>query len=145
MFFFLLVALRRNLDAAFARRVMAVVAGISGIYAFLSVEAVSTGFSLPLLRCLAVDTEKIYFANSRLSGIFGNSNIESSIYAVGIFCAVALACGAEKKGRRALWAVVAAVNALAFLLVFSMGAIACFIAAVAVYLVFAGKGRAAAV
>ena len=79
-----------------------------------------------------------------MNGIFGNANIEASIYAIGIFCAIALVCGAEKKWQRALWAAAAAVDALAFLLVFSMGAMACFAAAVVVYLIFAGKGRVAA-
>ena len=145
VFFFLLVALRKSLDGAFARRVTGVIAGISALYAFLSIEAVSTGLTKTLLARLPMwDTEKIMFQSSRLNGIFGNANIEASIYAIGIFCTIALVCGAEKKWQRALWAAVAAVNALAFLLVFSMGAIACFIAAVAVYLVFAGKGRAAA-
>ena len=145
VFFFLLVALRKSLDGAFARRVMGVIAGISALYAFLSIEAVSTGLTKTLLaRLPALDAEKIVFQNSRLNGIFGNSNIEASIYAIGIFCAIALVCGAEKKWQRALWAAAAAVDALAFLLVFSMGAMACFAAAVVVYLIFAGKGRIAA-
>lgn len=145
VFFFLLVAMHKKFDGAFARRVMGVIAGISAIYALLSVEAVSTGLTKTLLaRLPAVDAEKIVFQNSRLNGIFGNANIEASIYAIGIFCAVALMCGAEKKWQRALWAAAAAVDALAFLLVFSMGAMACFAAAVVVYLIFAGKGRVAA-
>ena len=145
VFFFLLVALRKSLDGAFARRVTGVIAGISALYAFLSIEAVSTGLTKTLLaRLPALDAEKIVFQSSRLNGIFGNANIEASIYAIGIFCAIALVCGAEKKWQRALWAAAAAVDALAFLLVFSMGAMACFAAAVVVYLVFAGKGRVAA-
>lgn len=145
VFFFLLVAMHKKFDGAFARRVMGVIAGISAIYALLSVEAVSTGLCKPLLaRLPALDAEKIVFQNSRLNGIFGNANIEASIYAIGIFCAIALMCGAEKKWQRALWAAAAAVDALAFLLVFSMGAMACFAAAVVVYLIFAGKGRVAA-
>lgn len=145
VFFFLLVALRKSLDGAFARRVTGVIAGISALYAFLSIEAVSTGLTKTLLARLPMwDTEKIMFQSSRLNGIFGNANIEASIYAIGIFCAIALVCGAEKKWQRALWAAAAAVDALAFLLVFSMGAMACFAAAVVVYLIFAGKGRVAA-
>ena len=145
VFFFLLVALRKSLDGAFARRVTGVIAGISALYAFLSIEAVSTGLTKTLLaRLPALDAEKIVFQSSRLNGIFGNANIEASIYAIGIFCAIALVCGAEKKWQRALWAAAAAVDALAFLLVFSMGAMACFAAAVVVYLIFAGKGRVAA-
>lgn len=145
VFFFLLVAMHKKFDGAFARRVMGAIAGISAIYALLSIEAVSTGLTKTLLaRLPALDAEKIVFQNSRLNGIFGNANIEASIYAIGIFCAVALVCGAEKKWQRILFTVTLSFSAFAFLLVFSMGAIACFIAAVAAYLIFAGKGRSAA-
>lgn len=145
VFFFLLVAMHKKFDGAFARRVMGAIAGISAIYALLSIEAVSTGLTKTLLaRLPALDAEKIVFQNSRLNGIFGNANIEASIYAIGIFCAVALVCGAERKWQRILFTVTLSFSAFAFLLVFSMGAIACFIAAVAAYLIFAGKGRVAA-
>ena len=144
VFFFLLVAMHKKFDGAFARRVMGAIAGISAIYALLSIEAVSTGLTKTLLaRLPALDAEKIVFQNSRLNGIFGNANIEASIYAIGIFCAVALVCGAERKWQRILFTVTLSFSAFAFLLVFSMGAIACFIAAVAAYLIFAGKGRSA--
>ena len=144
VFFFLFVAMHKKFDGAFARRVMGVIAGISAIYALLSIEAVSTGLTKTLLaRLPALDAEKIVFQSSRLNGIFGNANIEASIYAIGIFCAVALVCGAERKWQRILFTVTLSVSAFAFLLVFSMGAIACFGAAVAVYLVCAGKGRCA--
>ena len=145
VFFFLHVAMHKKFDGAFARRVTGVIAGISALYAFLSIEAVSTGLTKLLLERLpAINTDNIAFNGARLNGIFGNANIEASIYAIGIFCAVALLCGAETKGQRALDAVMLSFSAFAFLLVFSMGAIACFIAAVAVYLIFAGKGRSAA-
>lgn len=145
VFFFLLVAMHKKFDGAFARRVMGAIAGISAIYALLSIEAVSTGLTKTLLaRLPALDAEKIVFQNSRLNGIFGNANIEASIYAIGIFCAVALVCGAETKWQRILFTVTLSFSAFAFLLVFSMGAIACFAAAVVVYLIFAGKGRVAA-
>lgn len=145
VFFFLLVALRRRMDGVFARRVMSVIAGLSALFAFMSVEAASTGVCRTLLgRVLSMDTETMVFANSRLSGIFGNSNIESSIFAIGIFCALALVCGAEGKRQRTLWSAALSVCAFAFLLVFSMGAMACFVLAVMAYLVFAGKGRSAA-
>lgn len=145
VFFFLLVAMRGRFDRAFARRVMGVIAGISALYALLSVEAVSTGYTrLLLARLPAIDTEKIVFNGTRLYGIFGNSNIEASVFAVGVLLSIALVCGAEKKWQRVLWTATLSFCAFAFLLGFSMGAIACFIAAVAVYLIFAGKGRSAA-
>lgn len=144
-FFFLLVALNKKFNGAFMRCVMGVLAGISALYAFLSVEAVATGFIKILLdRLPAMNTEKIEFNASRLYGIFGNSNVEASIYAVGIFCALALVCGAEEKRQRILFTLALSFSAFAFLLVFSMGAMACFAVAVVVYLLFAGKGRSAA-
>lgn len=145
VFFFLLVAMHGRFDGAFMRRVMGVIAGISALYAFLSVEAVSTGYTkLLLARLPAVDAEKIVFDSSRLSGIFGNANIEASVFAVGVLLSVALVCGAEKKWQRVLWTAALSFCAFAFLLGFSMGAMVCFIAAVTVYLIFAGKGRSAA-
>ena len=145
VFFFLLVAMHGRFDRAFARRVMGVIAGISALYALLSVEAVSTGITKLLLERLpAINTDNIAFNGARLYGIFGNSNIEASIYAIGVLLSVALVCGAEKRWQRVLFTVTLSFSAFAFLLVFSMGAIACFIAAVAAYLIFAGKGRSAA-
>lgn len=145
VFFFLLVAMHGRFDRAFARRVMGVIAGISALYALLSVEAVSTGITKLLLERLpAINTDNIAFNGARLYGIFGNSNIEASVFAIGVLLSVALVCGAEKRWQRVLFTVTLSVSAFAFLLVFSMGAIACFIAAVAVYLIFAGKGRSAA-
>ena len=145
VFFFLLVALHKSFDGAFARRVAGIIAGLSALYAFLSVEAVSTGLTKTLLaRLPAMDAENSVFNGARLSGIFGNSNIEASVFALGILLAVSLVCGAEKKWQRILWTGTLSFCAFAFLLGFSMGAMACFAAAVAVYLIFAGKGRSAA-
>lgn len=144
VFFFLFVALHKRVDSAFARHVISVIAGLSALFAFMSVEAVTTGLTKTVLGPLGVDVETVKFTGERLYGIFGNSNIEASIYAVGIFCALALVCGAEKKEARALWAAALFCSAFAFLLAFSMGAMACFGAAVAVYLIFAGEERGAA-
>ena len=145
VFFFLVVALHKRFDGAFARRVMGVIAGISALYAFLSVEAASTGVSRWLItEWLRADIGQIGFDGSRLYGIFGNSNIEASIFAVGVLLSIALVCGAERKEQRVLSTITLSLNAFAFLLAFSMGAMACFAAAVVVYLIFAGKGRSAA-
>lgn len=145
VFFFLFTALHKRFDGAFARRVMAVIAGIAALYGFMSVEAASTGLCKRLLGALpAMDAEGIFFGGSRLSGIFGNSNIEASICAAGIFCALAVLCGAERNWERALFAAALACSAFAFLLAFSMVALACFAAAVVFYLIAAGTGRSAA-
>ena len=142
-FAFLLVVLWGRSDRRFAQHVLALVAGISALCAVLSVEAASTGVVKRILEPFGSFDNPIGFS-TRLSGIFGNSNIEASIYAIGIIFSVALVCGAEKKWQRALWTAALSACAFAFLLAFSMGAMACFAVAVVIYLIFAGSGRCAA-
>lgn len=146
LFFFLLIALRKDLDRSFARRVTGILSGIAALYAFMSVEAAATGVCRSLLQEILPSMlgANIVFDGSRLYGIFGNSNIEASIYAIGILFSIALLCGSAKKWQRVLFAVTLSFSAFAFLLVFSMGAIVCFAAAIIVYLIAAGNGRGAA-
>lgn len=141
---FLYVVLHGSEKSAFARRVMSVCAGISTIYAVLGVEAVSTG-------CFKALADKLFgkgaiemIFSGRLYGAFGNSNIEASLYAIGMIFSIALICGTEEKRRRALWAAALAVNAYAMVLAMSIGAMASFAVAVAAYLIFAGEERGAA-
>ena len=64
VFFFLLVAMHKKFDGAFARRVMGAIAGISAIYALLSIEAVSTGLTkTPTLK--RPSTPSAFSARSR--------------------------------------------------------------------------------
>lgn len=142
---FLFIALRGKNERAFVRRVMGVVAGVSALYAFASVEAAATGVCKALVQRLtgagAITME--FNRGARLFGVFGNSNVEASIYAIGVLFSLALLCGAESKRERGASAVTLSLNAFAFLLVFSMGAIVCFAAAVIVYLIAAGAQRGA--
>ena len=146
LFFFLFIVLRKNPDRSFVRRVTGIIAGMSAIYAFMSVEAAATGICKAFLqeKLPSLLGAQMVFNASRLYGIFGNSNVEASIYAIGIIFSIALLCGSEKKWQRILFAVTLSFNAFVFLLVFSMGAIVCFAAAIIVYLIVAGKGRGAA-
>lgn len=141
---FLAVMLTVRFDRGRMRWVMAVLAGVSTIYSVLSVEAASTGVSWRLLSSLfpayrGVDVG--FEAGTRLTGILGNANILSSVVALGVFFSICLLCGEEKGSLRLFWAGAAAANAFVFLLLFSMGGTACFLAAVVLYLIFAGKGR----
>lgn len=140
--FFLFVALRGRPERAYVRRAMGTVAEISSIYAILSVEAVSTGaMKKLLLETFRLNSLWIGF-NGRLSGIIGNANIESSIYALGVFFSLALLCDARKKNSRVLWAALLSCNIYAFLLVVSRGAMVFFALAAVIYLIFAGADRA---
>ena len=136
---FVALVLRGRAEKAFVRRVMAVISDVSAILALLSVEAASTG----LLQRLVPKTQNMQMAfdTTRLYGVFGNSNVEASVFAIGVFFSLALLHDTKDKRERVLRAAALAFNAFAFVLVFSMGAIACFAAAVVVYLIAAGRER----
>ena len=141
-FFFLFVVLRGRPDRLYVRRAMGITAGISSAYAVLSVEAASTGMIKHfLLDTLSLNGIGIYFSG-RLSGIFGNSNIESSIYALGLLFALALLSDAREKRTRVLWAVMLSFNTYAFLLAVSRGAMVFLAVSAVVYLFFAQANRA---
>ena len=142
MFAFLLVVLWGRSNEHFVRHVLAVVAGVSALSALLSIEAASTGMVKRALESFNFHSSSRF--TDRLFGVFDNSNIEASIYAIGILLSVALVCGAEKKWQRIVWTAALSACAFAFLLAFSMGAMACFTVAIVIYLVFAGNGRCAA-
>jgi len=143
---FLFLLLRRRSAADAARGVLSLIAVTAGIYGFLSVEAGTTGLMAKLLKKILGDNMPIglYGTGSRLYGIFGNPNVEATVFAYGIFFSVALLCDAKSRGRRALFAVTLAFCAFPMLLGFSMGAIACFAVAILLFLAFAGTQRVAA-
>ncbi len=142
---FLALVLYGRAEKGLARRVTAAVADVSALLALLSMEAVTTG----LVRYLYFDLLNVSginprFTGARLFGVFGNSNVEATVFAIGVFFSLALLADAESGRERALRAVTLAMNAFTFLLALSLGAMACFAVAVAVYLLAAGKGRGAA-
>ena len=139
---FVALVLRGRVEKTFVRRVMAVITDVSAILALMSVEAASTGLVRSIvLGPLNVGGIDMTFNSSRLYGVFGNSNVEASVFAIGVFFSLPLLLEAKSRRERILRAAVLAFNAFAFLLVFSMGAIVCFAAAVIVYLIAAGRER----
>ena len=140
---FAALALHGRAEKTFVRRVMAVITDVSAILALLSVEETVVGLlKFVLFNVLNVDIIMSFtFTSARLYGVFGNSNVEASIFAIGVLFSLPLLQEAEDKRERVLRAAVLAFNAFAFVLVFSMGAITCFAAAVVVYLIASGKER----
>lgn len=140
---FLFVVLFHRSRSDFEKSVCEILTGISGIYAILSVEASATGITERMLHALGYSAgEDLGFeAGTRMTGIFGNANMLSSVLALGVLLSVALLCRNGSRGERRVHAAVLAVNAFALLLAFSMGALACFGVSVVVYLLFAGKER----
>ncbi len=141
---FMALVLYGCIEKSFVRRVLAVSADVSALLALLSVEAASTGLvRSAAYRFLNAGDLTMKFTSARLFGLFGNSNVEASVYAIGVLLSLALLIEAESRRERILRAVTAVASAFAFLLSFSMGAMACFAVAVVAYLIAAGAARGA--
>lgn len=144
--FFLLVTLCGRDSKTFRRQVMFALAFIPALLALANVEAATSGVVKRLL--MQIDAYKgldIGFEKgTRLTGIFSNANSMATIQAIGIFFSVALLCSEKENYQRAFGAVMLAMNAYSFLLMFSMGAICFFAVSIVVYLIFARQGRISA-
>lgn len=143
---FLFIMLGNRFGRTEARRVYAVISGVSAIYAILSCEAATGGLTVkllslfPSLRSVDVGFE----SGTRLTGIFANANISATIFGIGILCGIALLCEAQERSDRVIGAVLLTCNAYVFLLSFSMGGTFAFAVGVIAYLVFAGAERSSA-
>lgn len=126
------------------RSTASALAGSSAVIGLLSIDAASCGV-LKVVLCAvwpAYGSMGIGFEEgTRMTGIFGNGNILAGILALGVLLSLYLALSAQTVKQRAVSIVMLTVNALSFLLAFSMGATGVFAVAVVVYLVFAGKDR----
>ena len=81
-----------------------------------------------------------YESGIRITGIFANANVSAGFIAFGVLLSLYLISTAQNNRDKFLAFFLLGLNSLAFLLSFSMGAMAAFLLAVAVYLIFAQKG-----
>ena len=135
--------LRQERFAGFA----AMFAGVSGAYALISIDAsslrvISDLFVLLMNRmgCAYKLSEMGYEAGVRVTGVFGNANILGGILALGVFLALYLVFSAKTGRGRFGGCLLLGINALGFILAFSMGAIAMFVVSALIYLLAAAKG-----
>ena len=141
MAFLLFVLLKPKFDRAFVRRVLTAIAALSAVIAFLSVEATSSGLTAKLIHAVpSLEWSQVVFTN-RIYGVFSNSNVEASIYALGMLSGFACMAEAETSRQRMVHMALCTCSAFAFLLCISVGAMICFIPAVLVYLLAAGRQR----
>lgn len=121
--------------------------GVVAAVSLLCIEASSSqlltrGFSalMKLLGCSYPLETMGYEEGVRITGIFSNANVSAGLIAFGLVLGLYLyrtaGCGKE----RAAAAVTLGVDALAFFLSFSMGAMAAFALTCVVYLVCVGRG-----
>lgn len=131
-----------------AKPMAATISSVTAAFALVSIDASSwkvlfgvfAGF-FDRIGCAYANMNTGYEAGVRVTGVFGNANILAGMLAVGIFLALYLVTTAQSRKTQLLSCVLLGVNALCFLLNFSMGAIAMFVLAVLIYLLAARKGQ----
>lgn len=131
-----------------AKPLAATISSVTAAFALVSIDASSwkvlfgvfAGF-FDRIGCAYANMNTGYEAGVRVTGVFGNANILAGMLAVGIFLALYLVTTAQSRKTQLLSCVLLGINALCFLLNFSMGAIAMFVLAVLIYLLAARKGQ----
>ena len=131
-----------------AKPLAATISSVTAAFALVSIDASSwkvlfgvfAGF-FDRIGCAYGNMNTGYEAGVRVTGVFGNANILAGMLAVGIFLALYLVTTAQSRKTQLLSCVLLGINALCFLLNFSMGAIAMFVLAVLVYMLAARKGQ----
>lgn len=128
------------------RKLLLVLSATGAVYAFLSIDNASLGLCRGLLMLFSgfEGMPTGFESGTRLTGIFGNANISAGLLAVCIFFSLYLLESAENRLQRGFAALLAAFQASAFLLNFSMGATGFFVLCVVLYLVCAGGRRLSA-
>ena len=82
-----------------------------------------------------------YETGVRITGIFNNANVGAGLIAFGLLLSLYLLRTEQQPKKRLLLAVALGIQSLAFLLFFSMGAMASFAVACLVYVLASGKGQ----
>ena len=122
---------------------------VCAAYGLLSVDAASLKAFSPLFMngmddlfgCNYMSINTGYEAGVRITGIFGNPNFLAGFLALGIFLSLYLVRSAENRRQRLISCLLLGLNTFSFLLLFSMGAMAAFVAAVLLYLIAERKER----
>ncbi len=130
------------------RGLLAALSGVIAAVALLCVDAsslrlLSRGFSwLMGLTGSSYPANAIgYEAGVRITGIFSNANVSAGVLAFGLLISLYLFQTAADEKRRLFAALALGMQALAFFLSFSMGAMAAFALTCLVYVLCAGRGN----
>lgn len=120
--------------------------GVLALVGLLCIEASSTQVLTNAFSTLMKLFSSGYYLDTmgyevgvRITGIYSNANVSAGILAFGLIVALYLLQTEEKEGLRLVAGVTLGVQALAFFLSFSMGAMAAFAVTCLVYLLCAGR------
>lgn len=120
---------------------------VAAVFSFLSIDMVSTRWLSGLFQRFTglFTMDYLIFngleAGTRITSVLEDPNVFAGVAGIGVLLSLSLALSAEGKRERAFHLCCLVMNALAFVLVFSVGAV-CFIAvAFVTFLMFQGKGN----
>ena len=132
------------------RWIASVLEGSAALAGLVSVDLISTRWiSGPVLRVLSLFNPRLTSLNglkagTRITSIFVNPNVFAGVIGLGVMLSLGLVLSSEERRERLFHLVCLFINALAFVLAFSMGASAAIAVAFLAYLVLEKKGRRAA-
>lgn len=121
------LAFARGKDDELGRGFATVLEGAAAIAGLVSIDLLSTHLiSTPVLGLLQLFTQDYnnlggVEAGIRMTSIFGNPNVFAGCMGIGVFLSLGLAGTSQQKGHRRFHLVCLYINALSFLLAFSMG------------------------
>lgn len=124
-----------------------VLSGFSAIAGLVSIDMLSTRlFSGLVLKVLAQSTPDYgdlagVEAGIRMTSLYENPNVFAGIAGLGVLLSLGLVRSSKDRAERTVQTVILYVNALAFLLAFSMGASASIAVAFLIFLLLARKGE----
>lgn len=131
------------------RKAAAVLVGGAAIAGLVSIDLISTRWiSTPVLTILSRFTSdytnlSVVEEGVRMTSVFIYPNAFAACMGIGVLLALGLAVTSEKAGERAAHLICLFINALAFVLTFSMGACAMIVPAFLVLLALTGRDRRA--
>ncbi len=136
-----MLAMAPGKNAAPGRRIASVLEGFTALTGLVSIDMISTrilsGTVVSFLGLFSKDYPNTFTGlevGTRITSIFQNPNVFASTVGLGVLLSLGLALSSENKRERLVHVVCLYINALSFLLAFSMGAIAFIAAAFLVYL-----------
>ena len=135
----------RKFDRGTVRTLFSGMTGMAAVYAFLSVEYVTTGISKLLVELLVPGMMKINVTVNpgvRLNGIFDATNAQATLMAMTVLLGIYLLTTEENPKKRVCHSAVLAMNAFVLLSLFSMASLGFFALSIVVYLLAAGKSHA---
>lgn len=123
------------------------VSAASALISFLSIDAVGTRwFTGPFQHLTGLFTGDFGFMvglepGTRINSVTEDPNVYAGVAGLGVLLGLSLALGAKGKGEKRLHLVCLALNALGFVLVFSVGAAGYILPAFLLFLLFTGRDQ----